>query len=410
MGASSNPNFDGYFTPESPALRDDALAKSAAQESRRREFGTLHKVTSKSGETLSQRAGRLDLDAGAPKGNRRSGRTGGDAAYILPEPCVVEGTIEFPNAAAYGAPPGQLQTAGLMHRLGLESKSRRRAYCGILGRQRMCGSGHTFFVPYCCGNRYCPTCGRQSFNRLFAKYAGLGLIVKRLVPHWPVYGHVPSAVIAKLDFTQKNSGEMPTPDEVKRFNRNIRKFFRAVERWLGISRKDYGVLWCNEFGGLQTRNGKIGNTNLHAHAVYCGPFLPQKNKELSKLWADITGDGSFIVSIQAAKSFYAALYHALKYAGKVLSTDPHRLAELESTFHGVRRVHTLAAFYNPKDIEKQLPQSPPCPSCGERLFDASGPWLPIQELRKRGIRELEEARSEIGRERVLTGSRWGAPF
>jgi hypothetical protein len=235
-------------------------------------------------------------------------------------------------------------------------------------------------------------------------------VVKRLVPHWPVYGHVPKAVIAKLDFTCKNSGEMPTPEEVKAFNKNIRKFFRAVERRFDISRHSYGVLWCDEFGGQVTRDGKIGNTNLHAHAVYAGPYLPQKSKELSKLWAEITRDGSFIVSIKAAKSFHQALCHALKYAGKFLSRDPQRLAELELTFHGVRRVHSLAAFYHPKDIEKHLPEPAMCPLCNEPLFDASGPWLPVAELQKRGVHDLEKVRIEVGRERVLTGRRWAAPI
>ena len=116
----------------------------------------------------------------------------------------------------------------------------------------------------------------------------------------------------KLDITTRNVGEMPTAEEVRQFNKDIRKLFRAIEREFGISRREYGVLWCCEFGS--------GNTNLHAHGVYAGPCLPQR--ELSRLWSVIRSDGSFIVSIKKARSFEAALGHALKYPSKFFSAAP----------------------------------------------------------------------------------------
>jgi hypothetical protein len=86
-------------------------------------------------------------------------------------------------------------------------------------------------------------------------------------------------VIAKLDFTVPNKGEMPTPEFVRKFHADLHRFWRAAERRFGISRKEYGVAGCNELGG--------GNSNLHRHCVYVGPWLPQKRKELSALWSEI---------------------------------------------------------------------------------------------------------------------------
>jgi hypothetical protein len=94
-----------------------------------------------------------------------------------------------------------------------------------------------------------------------------------------------------------------------------------------------------------------GNSNLHAHGVYAGPYLPQHL--LSAWWQEITGD-SYIVSIKPAMSFDKALSHALKYPSKFWDAPPLRLAELEKAFHKVRRFHTLARFYNPPETQTNL--------------------------------------------------------
>jgi len=194
---------------------------------------------------------------------------------------------------------------------------------------------------------------------------------------------------------------MPSAEEVRKFNKDIRRFFRAIEREFGVSRRDYGVLWCCEFGS--------GNTNLHAHGVYCGPMLPQskKRKELSALWAKIRGDGSKIVSIKPAKNFEAALGHALKYPSKFFDADPARLVDLELAFDGVRRVHALAAFYNPK-IEREPGEEGPaqpghCPLCGDLLLDAQGYHF-ISDLQREGRRDVDAVRVEVARAKVFAES------
>ena len=128
-------------------------------------------------------------------------------------------------------------------------------------------------------------------------------------------------VIANVDVTTVNLGRMPTPEEVRQFNRRIWRLFRSIAKDLGFASRSWGVLWSDEFGGR--------NTNLHAHAVYAGPYIDQAR--LSQRWSDICAGGPFdesrIVSIKGARSFQAALAHALRYTSKYIPTsDAQRLA------------------------------------------------------------------------------------
>jgi hypothetical protein len=297
----------------------------------------------------------------------------------------------------------QAWQAKLLLEQGLTGKARRQAWCGLIARRRDCFSGnaeHRFYTPCFCGNRYCPTCGPKSFRELFNRHSRLRPLVEELAKHGP--GDHRPRVMAKLDITTRNVGKMPSAAQVRRFNKDIRRFFRAIEKRFGISRRDYGFLWCCEFGS--------GNTNLHAHGIYVGPALPQRARELSNLWAEIRGDGSRIVSIKRAKSFEAALGHALKYPSKFFDALPARLAELEVAFDRVRRVHALARFYNP-DIERESGDEGPCdaghcPICGDLLLDAQG-WHFVDDLRREGRRDSDAVRAEVARARILAGK--GSP-
>jgi hypothetical protein len=294
----------------------------------------------------------------------------------------------------------QANQARLLLELGLSGKARRQAWCSLVARRRDCFSGnlgHRFFTKCFCGNRYCPTCGPRSFRDLFNRHSRLRALVEGLLLH-KAGDHTPR-VLAKIDFTTVNTGKMPTAADVRQFNKDIRRFFRAIEKLYGISRRDYGVLWCCEFGS--------GNTNLHAHGIYAGPLLPQRERQLSKIWSNIRSDGSYIVSIKAALSFEAALGHALKYPSKFFEAPPARLAELEVAFDRVRRVHALARFYNPK-IEREPGDEGPtsaghCPICGDPLLDAPG-WHFVDELEREGRRDSDVVRIEVGRATVLTGA------
>jgi hypothetical protein len=296
-------------------------------------------------------------------------------------------------------PERQASQARLLLEQGLAGKARRQAWCGLIGRRRDCFSGnseHRFYTPCLCGNRYCPRCGPKSFRNLFTKHSRLRQVADELLSH-KLGDHRPR-VMAKLDITVRNTGNMPSAGEVRKFNEDIRRFFRAIEKQVGISRRDYGFVWCCEFGS--------GNTNLHAHGVYVGPALPERRheRELSALWAKIRRDGSRILRIQLARSFEAGLGHALKYPSKYFEAAPVRLADLEVAFDRVRRVHALAAFYNPK-IEREPGEEGPCdpghcPICGELLLDAKG-WHFLDELQREGRRDVDAVRIEAGRAKAL---------
>jgi len=70
----------------------------------------------------------------------------------------------------------------------------------------------------------------------------------------------------------------------------------------------------------------------------------------------------------------------------------------------VRRVHALAAFYNPK-IEREPGEEGSCeagrcPICGDLLLNAPGYHF-VDELRREGRRDVDAVRIEVGRARIL---------
>jgi hypothetical protein len=136
--------------------------------------------------------------------------------------------------------------------------------------------------------------------------------------------------------------------------------------------------------------------------------LPQSKarKELSALWSEIRGERSF-VSIKRARSFAAALAHALKYPAKFLSAStPERLAELEATFHGTRRFSAGGAFYNVESLREPGEESPvgECPLCGARLCEIVEPWVPRFVLEGEGRRRVEDVRREVSRTKIFSGA------
>ena len=286
----------------------------------------------------------------------------------------------------------------------LPTKAKRLLFCGVIGRRVNCtgSDDHRFFQLHLCHSRYCDVCGPAWFRKKFSDaVSALEPVADRLVHDGESRGHV--MVVAKLDFTVPNSGRMPQPEFVRKFHHDLRRFWRAAERRFGISRREYGFAGCDEFGG--------GNTNLHRHCVYVGPRLPQRRKELSALWSEIRGERSF-VSIKRARSFRAALAHALKYPAKFLSAStPERLAELEATFHGTRRFSAGGAFYNVKSEREPGQESSigDCPLCGSRLCEIVEPWVPRFVLEREGRRSVEDVRREVGKAKAFSASLGPAP-
>jgi hypothetical protein len=306
-------------------------------------------------------------------------------------------------ARRYGATDDRAEQGYHLERFGLRAKARRLVLCGRIGRRLNCQvrDEHKFFRSYFCGGRYCTLCGPHQFRSHFAELsAKLTPVIERLFCEGRKRGR--EMVIAKLDFTipnvGKRTGEMPTRNVVRKFHADMRRFWRAAERRFGVKRTEYGFVGCDEFGG--------NNTNLHRHCCYVGPALPQRKKELSSLWSEIRGERSF-VSIKGARSFNAALAHAMKYPGKFLeNSSPERLAELERTFHKTRRISTGGAFYNVK-AEREPGEDRgmlgECPHCHVPLVEILEPWVSVQIMEKEGRVNLETVRHSVSRAAVISG-------
>jgi hypothetical protein len=274
---------------------------------------------------------------------------------------------------------------------GMSAGAVRQAQCMRIGWVKKCKANcrqplwHRVFR---CGLRFCPLCMSSVYESLFHEAVErLESVASRLIPEWPVVGHQPLRVIAKIDFTIRNTGEMPSAEKVRWFNRKIRQFFVRLARRKRWQKGEWGAAWCAEFGP--------GNTNLHAHAVFCGPWIEQRGREASAHWSEVVGEYA-LVSVKAAKSFSHALRHAIKYPAaswKYFTASSERLASLEKAFYTVKRFHCVGAFYNPPRDVKTPPTilSPydKCPSCGSRLEELpDAHWFSLHEIMRIGSQDL----------------------
>jgi len=323
-----------------------------------------------------------------------------------------------------GEGPNQVQ-AHMLYELGEESKANRLASCAQFGHRIECSQCHKFFEKYFCGQRFCFACAPRGFRRVFMKYVPLREAAKKRTG-W---------VLADLDFTVRNTGKLPTPEEIKAMNRHVRNTLRALMKdrtawlcnlpqrigWLIFLSKrrpvdalvvkemsraaariaievlppkdSFGYLWVDELG--------FNNTNLHAHGLYYGPFLAFEEVKLA--WAHETGEDLRVSICSARGDFARSLYHLLKYVSKPPSDDPKRLAELEIAFSGVRRVHTMGVFYNSELTEDKEhdPADSECPCCGGSL-SVVGQWCAVKELEVGGLRDIEEIRRELRRQKAFS--------
>jgi hypothetical protein len=310
-------------------------------------------------------------------------------------------------ADTFGVEPARLAQAEAMQGLGLVYKAKRLVFCGRVGRRLDCtGCPKRFFQPYMCRTRYCPICGPAWFRREFSDLlVALGPVVEHLLDEGRKRGR--EIVVAKIDFTVPNAGAMPKREFIRKFHSDLGRFWDRAEHRFGFSKSGYGVAGNDEFGGKKTEEHPLGNTNLHRHSVYVGPQLPQSKarKELSVLWSEIRGERSF-VSIKRARSFAAALAHALKYPAKFLNAStPERLAQLEAVFHKTRRFSTGGAFYGIKVMQEPGEDSPvgTCPLCGAPLVKILEPWVPRFDLEAEGRVDVEEARRASNRAAAFSG-------
>lgn len=294
---------------------------------------------------------------------------------LLPEPLLDENK----KVAHFGDGGGENQEqAKHLWNLGLRSKANRLGCCRRFGVRAECRNGHAFYRSLRCELRFCCSCGPSVAARLFERHVVLEKIVQSK-RGW---------VLALLDFTVRNTGQLPDAESIRSMNKSVRRVMKKLLRRV----KGWGFLWVNEFG--------FDGTNLHCHGIYYGPYLEQR--QISGAWFAETGCP--VVWIQRVRrGFRSALWHHLGYVTKPPSNDPQRLAELEVAFNGVRRVHTLGAFYNALEPEKRVEgEDCLCPVCNSPLV-RSGTYCPVSELSATGLRDVEEVRRERARQRGFSG-------
>ena len=331
----------------------------------------------------------------------------GDPSRALPKFLCFEERVDY--AREWGADAARIAQAKYLVAFGLSKKAARLPLCGILAKRVDCrGKCRTkYFERFGCNLRYCTVCGEHGFRTLFSKYMAYEPIAQKIIARVRAQGRDP--VIAKLDFTTPSDGKMPSKVYIRKFHRDLWRFRRAMEREFGLSKEDFGILGCDEFGGKKTPEHLTGNWNLHRHCVYVGPRLPQSKarKELSALWSRIRGERSF-VSIKRARSFGEALGHALKYPAKFLSSSsPERLAELEKVFDGSRRVSASGAFYGVKveEDESKKKSHGKCPKCDGQLvghaLGSGGGFVVASELECEGRVDISVVQREESRKKIF---------
>jgi hypothetical protein len=299
--------------------------------------------------------------------------------HVLPRPIENEGgELVLGDRAG----PNQEQARFTLG-LGLTGKAQRIACCGRFGRRIAClgAEPHPFYEPFNCGLRTCQRCAPLLARRLFERLSLLEMVVKER-RGW---------TLAQLDFTLLNTGLMPDAEIIRAANRAVKRTMHRLLR--GV--KGWGFLWIDEFG--------FDNSNLHVHGIYYGPYLPIE--EISSVWTKESG-GSYRVWItKIRKGFRPALWHHLGYVSKPPSNDPRRLAEVEAAFHGVRKVHTLGAFYAPEfeDVtDLNAGGSQRCPRCNEYLVITSG-YCAVSTLEAEGLRNVNDVRRAVFLQRMAAG-------
>lgn len=234
----------------------------------------------------------------------------------------------------------------------LFSKAKRYLECARYAYLYQCKGKekHDLFSPIYCDFRFCPRCAPRQFARLIQKYEP---VLKAVSAH-----KKPGFGMREITLTTRNTGSL-TPAQIKQFNLDVKKTLKflmsGIEGW--------GAIWCDEVG--------FNNTNLHAHVLLYGPFLPQTR--LAEAWNGISGYEVVYIT-KARKSGAKALIHLLKYVSKPPASHPNQIGLLEVAFHGTRRVHALGLFYNfvGEDTDNLHSEWDTCPHCGAELTKLPG--------------------------------------
>jgi hypothetical protein len=405
----------GNKSLEHPLLSGVPWSATAHSDATRIAHERAEEWQQRQGGTLLDRARREDAAAYLVPARKRDRKSSHRPPRLLVH--ARDGSWKYPASAR----PDKAAKAIALHLLGLTKKADRELGCGLLWAEAECGC-RSFKVAYRCNSRFCVDCAAPYSRDLFKRaWERIEPVAAVLAPCWPLH---PGAkvhrgpVVSKIDFTLRTTGELSTVRRNRELGRSITKFFAACEREFGIPHGRYGCAYqmeTSQAANGRTKNGRavLGNMS-HAHAVYVGPWLPNKKRQLSRIWREVTPDRSFTVSIKTAKNLAQALGHATKYPRKLVrQSTPERLAELEKSYSRVRMFRMLGAF-DKRIAERiltaaangeafhfpQFKRVSACPFCGGAV-EMCGTWRFLADLAH--LEDVEEVRRRIGREKVFAG-------
>lgn len=216
----------------------------------------------------------------------------------------------------------------------------------------------TFYCPFCfsfhhikmkCGDRFCLSCRRRDYYRLFKRYLPI-IQSARYLTH--------------LTLTIKNYDFLDSA-KVREVNKWLREFYNHP-RIKGAFR---GGLSCQEIIHVSDLKG----WNHHIHTLNDMAYLSQA--EISRIWKEISG--SSIVWIKRSEGAEKDLKYLLKYMFKPpfvrSDSDESQLKEdYNKAFYGSRSVNAHGSFYRSDLLVDPDPFV--CPICGGKMvldFDLS---------------------------------------
>lgn len=183
--------------------------------------------------------------------------------------------------------------------------------------QKCLNCGRTWIAELSCGDKLCPICALKRSNKhsaiVYSILSTLGLLNR-------------ATRLKFVTLTIKNV------DSVAFGYYKLRDCFGKLQRRAIWRKSSYGRVnkngerhtgWCvrGGFGNFEVTNAGCGY-HVHLHLLLDADFIPQK--QLSKLWHQITGD-SYIVDVRACSGTAEAIAEITKYSFKpadaVLWTD-----------------------------------------------------------------------------------------
>jgi hypothetical protein len=235
---------------------------------------------------------------------------------------------------------------------GLAPKGNRFLQCSKFAHLYQCEGAalHKLFSPIYCDLRFCPRCAPRQFARLMRKYEP----ILRAVSSRRTSGFR----LREITLTSANLGSL-CAQQIKSFNKAV----KATLKKLMTKINGWGAIWCDEVG--------FDNTNLHAHVLFWGPYIPQPL--LAEAWNEVSGHQVVWIK-EASGNGAGALLYLLKYVSKPPTTDPRAVGLLEVAFHKTRRIHATGLFYHfaGNDLDNESSEWASCPHCGAHIIKEMG--------------------------------------